>query len=51
MRLFFDKTNMEKIAELMGFGSVNYAKKRKFQCKERLVSLVKADSRFQDLKR
>ncbi|MCO6479485.1 MAG: sigma-70 family RNA polymerase sigma factor [Phaeodactylibacter sp.] len=50
MRLFFDKVRMEKIAELMGFGSVSYAKKRKFQCKERLVSLVRADLRFKDLK-
>ncbi len=50
MRLFFDKVRMEKITELMGFGSVSYAKKRKFQCKERLVSLIKADSRFQELK-
>ena len=50
MRLFFDKTKMEKIAELMGYGSVNYAKKRKFQCKERLVDLIKADGRFQELK-
>ena len=49
MRLFFDKARMEKIAELLGYGSVSYAKKRKFQCKERLVSLVKADLRFQDL--
>ena len=50
MRLFFDKVRMEKIAELMGFGSVSYAKKRKFQCKERLVNLVKEDLRFQELK-
>ncbi|MCO6488400.1 MAG: sigma-70 family RNA polymerase sigma factor [Phaeodactylibacter sp.] len=50
MRLFFDKVRMEKIAEIMGFGSVNYAKKRKFQCKERLIGLVRADLRFQDLK-
>lgn len=50
LRLFFDKVRMEKIAELMGYGSVSYAKKRKFQCKERLVDIVKADLRYQELK-
>ncbi|MCB0572197.1 MAG: sigma-70 family RNA polymerase sigma factor [Phaeodactylibacter sp.] len=50
MRLFFDKTSMEEIAETMGYGSTSYAKKRKFQCKEQLVSLVRADSRFRELR-
>ena len=49
MRLFFDKVKMEKIADLMGYGSMSYAKKRKFQCKERLVNIVKADLRFKEL--
>lgn len=50
LRLFFDKEKMEKIAQMMGFSSVNYAKKRKFQCKEKLVSLIQNDQRFNELK-
>jgi len=49
MRLFFDKEKMEKIAQMMGYSSVSYAKKRKFQCKEKLVAFVKADDRFDEL--
>jgi len=50
LTLFFDKEKMERIAQLMGYTSVSYAKKRKFQCKEKLVKLVKADQRFEELK-
>ena len=50
LRLFFDKEKMEKIAKMMGYGSVSYAKKRKFQCKEKLVDWVKKDHRFNELK-
>ena len=50
LRLFFDKEKMEKIAKMMGYGSISYAKKRKFQCKEKLVDLVKKDIRFKELK-
>ncbi len=49
LQLFFEKTKMEKIVEIMGYSSVGYAKKRKFQCKERLVKLIKDDDRFQEL--
>ncbi len=51
MRLFFEKVKMEEIAEKMGYASVGYAKKRKFQCKEKLVGLVKEDVRFEELQR
>jgi hypothetical protein len=50
LRLFFDKEKMAKIAEMMGYGSEGYAKKRKFQCKEKLVELIKTDRRFDELK-
>lgn len=46
LRLFFDKKTMEEIASSMQFSSVGYAKKRKFQCKENLLDLVKADPRY-----
>lgn len=49
MRLFFEKTKMEEITSLMGYGSVNYTKKRKFVCKEQLVRFVKEDERFEEL--
>ena len=47
--LFFKKTSMQEIVSIMGFGSVAYAKKRKFQCKEKLVALVKNDPGFKNL--
>ena len=49
LTLFFKKTPMTEIVEIMGFGSVQYAKKRKFQCKEKLVKLVKEDVEFKNL--
>lgn len=49
LQLFFQGTAMKEIAEIMGLGSVQYVKKRKFQCKERLVALVQADSRYNEL--
>lgn len=49
MRLFFEKTKMEDITSIMGYGSINYTKKRKFVCKEQLVRFVKEDERFDEL--
>lgn len=49
LRLFFDKEKMEKIADMMGYSSVSYAKKRKFQCKEKLIEWIKKDDRFKEL--
>jgi RNA polymerase sigma factor (sigma-70 family) len=49
LSLFFKKTPMKEIAEIMGFASVQYAKKRKFQCKEHLVALVRNDERYSNL--
>ena len=46
MSLYFQKVPMEEIAQLMGFASVNYAKKRKYHCKEKLVGLIRADKSF-----
>ncbi len=51
LRLFFDKIKMSEIVKILGFSSESYAKKRKFICKERLVKLVRADARFDELKR
>ena len=49
MGLFFDKTPMAEIVDLMGFSSISYAKKRKFQCKEKLVSMIKEDPLYAEL--
>lgn len=50
LRLFFEKEKMERIAQVMGYTSISYAKKKKFMCKEKLIKLVKADQRFEELK-
>lgn len=49
LQLFFAGKKMEKIAQLMGYGSVSYAKKRKFKCKEQLVELIEQDARYREL--
>jgi RNA polymerase sigma factor (sigma-70 family) len=49
LTLFFEKIKMNQITEEMGYGSLSYTKKRKFQCKEKLVSMIKSDSRYIEL--
>lgn len=49
LQLFFAKVKMVEIVKQLKLSSVSYAKKRKFQCKEKLVSLVKADARYLEL--
>ena len=49
LQLFFAKVKMVEIVAQMKLSSVSYAKKRKFQCKERLVQFVKADQRYFEL--
>lgn len=49
LKLFFQKTPMLKIAEMMGYKSVQYAKKRKFKCKEQLIKRIKGDARYAEL--
>lgn len=48
--LFFEGVSMKQIVEQLGLSSVSFAKKKKFQCKEKLVGLVKADPLFKELK-
>lgn len=50
LRLFFKGVSMAEIAGQMGYGSEGYAKKRKFQCKQKLVQLIRSDSRYQELR-
>lgn len=49
LELFFQKIPMESIAVQMGYGSEGYAKRRKLQCKDRLIELVKKDPAFPEL--
>ena len=49
LKMFLEGISMVKIAEKMGYASEGYAKKRKFKCKQKLTSLIKADVRFQEL--
>ena len=50
LKLFFKKVPMKEIVEIMNFSSVSYAKKRKFQCKEKLIAMVQGDPKFLSLK-
>lgn len=48
--LFFEGKAMQEIVKLLGLSSVSFAKKKKFQCKEKLVQLVKGDPIYAELK-
>ncbi|MDO8365948.1 MAG: sigma-70 family RNA polymerase sigma factor [Saprospiraceae bacterium] len=49
LQLFFQKQSMDEIAQEMGFASEGYARRRKSQCKDRLVELIKKDAVFPEL--
>lgn len=49
MELFFQKYSMEEIAQKMGFGSADYAKRRKGQCKDRLVENILNTPEYREL--
>jgi len=49
LQLFFEKVSLKEIATLMGFKSEKYAKKRKFKCKELLISRIKQDAEFKKI--
>ncbi|KAF0236095.1 MAG: ECF subfamily RNA polymerase sigma-24 [Prolixibacteraceae bacterium] len=46
LQLFFEKVSLKEIANLLGYKSEKYAKKRKFKCKELLISRIKQDAEF-----
>lgn len=50
LKLVFDGFSMKEIAQQLGFASEQYARKRKFKCKEKLSELIRRDSRFQELR-
>jgi len=50
LTLYMQGMDMHTIAQQLGFASVTYARKRKFKCKEQLVSRIKEDEDFQKLR-
>ena len=49
LQLFFEKVSLKEIAKVMGYKSEKYAKKRKFKCKELLISRIKQDAEFKKI--
>lgn len=47
--LFFQKIPMDEIAQRLGFAGDNYARKRKHDCKERLIELIKKYPEYREL--
>jgi len=50
LTLFFEGKGMKFITHAMGFGSEQYTRKRKFQCKEKLITNIKKDTLFNELR-
>lgn len=48
LRLFMEKVSLKEIANIMGYASEKYAKKRKYQCKEMLIKRIKNDPYYKD---
>lgn len=46
LQLHFDRVPLKNIADMMGFKSEKYAKKRKFSCKEYLIKSIKQDMEY-----
>ncbi len=49
LEMSLEKIPLKQIAEIMGYKSEKYAKKRKYQCKERLIKEIKKDPQFKEL--
>ncbi|WP_372773378.1 RNA polymerase sigma factor [Mangrovibacterium sp.] len=49
LQMFFDKVPLKQIAQVMGFQSEKYAKKRKYKCKEYLVKSIKQDIEYKKI--
>ena len=49
LQLFFDKVPLKQIAQIMGFSSEKYVKKRKFKCKEYLITSIKQDVNYKKI--
>jgi RNA polymerase sigma factor (sigma-70 family) len=49
LQLYFEKVPLQTIANMMGFKSEKYAKKRKFSCKEYLIKAIKQDLHYKNI--
>ena len=49
LQLFLDEIPLKEIAKLMGYKNENYAKKKKYKCKENLINKIKHDKEFKEL--
>lgn len=49
LKLFFKNRPLKEIAEIMGYSSENYAKKKKYQCKQYLVKCIMEDPKYKEL--
>lgn len=49
LELSLEKVPLKEIATIMGYKSEKYAKKRKYQCKEKLVENIKKDPKYKEL--
>jgi RNA polymerase sigma factor (sigma-70 family) len=49
LQLFFEKVPLKEIARIMGYKGDKYAKKRKYTCKELLISRIKQDAEFKKI--
>ena len=49
LQMFFEKVPLSEIARIMGYKGEKYAKKRKFLCKELLISRIKQDTNFKKI--
>jgi RNA polymerase sigma factor (sigma-70 family) len=49
LQLFFEKVPLKEIASIMGYKGEKYAKKRKYKCKELLISRIKQDAEFKKI--
>ncbi len=48
LQLYFDKVPLRQVAQIMGYKSEMYAKKRKYKCKEYLVKSIKQDLEYKN---
>lgn len=49
LEMSLEKIPYKKIAVIMGYKSDKYAKKRKYQCKEKLIKSIKSDPKYKEL--
>jgi len=49
LELFLARISLKEIARILGFKNEQYAKKRKFQCKEKLIQNIQNDPKFKEI--